>query len=191
MSFWESDLGALTGSAEDAFTKSFGLIPDGTTALARILEFKNDNFNGERTYKIDWLLLEGDFKGQHTFQKIKAFDKDPKARHKALNILVLLFKMFGVTKPEGGLPPTDDELRAFLNKSAGIKIMETKPNDEGKIYNFVGEIHPAEGFKSVTGEHRVVTSRTVTHGQDDPLESALTRQRRHQQAEKLEDDIPW
>jgi hypothetical protein len=189
MSFWDSELGVLTGNAEDAFSKSFGLIPDGTTALARILDFKNDAFGGDKTYKIEWLLLEGEFKGQHTFQKIKAFDPEPKVRHKALNMMVLLFKMFNVNKPASGLPPTDDELRVFCNKSAGIKIMETKPNDEGKVYNFVGEVHPAEGFKSVTGEKRVVASRIVTH--DDGLESALTRQRKHQQEQKLDDDIPW
>ncbi len=189
MSFWDSDLGALTGNAEDAFSKSFGLIPDGTTALARILSFKNDSFGGDKTFKIEWLLLEGDFKGQHTFQKIKAFDQEPKVRHKALNMMVLLFKLFGVNKPSSGLPPTDDELMAFVNKSAGIKIMETKPNDEGKVYNFVGEVHPSEGFKSVTGESRVVATRTVKH--DDPLESALTRQRRLQDDKKLDDDIPW
>ncbi len=187
--FWESDLGALTGNAEDAFSKSFSMIPDGTMALSRIVEFKNDTYNGIRTYKIDWLLLEGEYKGQHTFQKIKAFDTDPKKRHTSLNMLVLLFKLFGIAKPTSGLPPSDQELMAFIGKTAGIKVRETDPNDEGKVYNFVSEVHPSEGFKSVTGERKIVASKTVSHAQsDESLDSALTRNSRKQ---LVEDDIPW
>ena len=40
--FWSSELGEVTGSAEDAFAKTFTRIPDGTMALARIEKFKND-----------------------------------------------------------------------------------------------------------------------------------------------------
>ena len=41
MSFWESELGEVTGTAADAFAKSFTQIPDGTMALARIESFIN------------------------------------------------------------------------------------------------------------------------------------------------------
>jgi hypothetical protein len=185
MSFWSSELGELSGKAEDAFNKSFGLIPDGTTALARIMDFKNDSFNGIKTYKIDWLLVDGEFKGQHTFQKIKAFDQDPKVRYKALNMLMLIFKMFNV-KPVDDQPPTDAALQAFFNKTAGIKILETKPNDEGKTYNFVGEVHLAEGFKSATGERKVIAPKTVVR--DDLYDTAGSRNGR---LATSDDDIPW
>ena len=36
MSFWDSELGPITGSTDDAFVKSFSVIPDGTMALASI-----------------------------------------------------------------------------------------------------------------------------------------------------------
>jgi hypothetical protein len=185
MSFWSSDLGALSGSAEDAFSRSFSTIPDGTTALAKIISLKNDSFNGVKSYKIDWMLIEGDFKGQHTFQKIKAFDQDPKVRHKALNMMVLIYKLFGISKPAGDLPPNDDDLNLFANKIAGIKIMQTKPNEEGKVYNYVSEIHPAAGFQSKTGESKIYATREVVN--DD---SALTRNSRIS-TPALEDDIPF
>ena len=103
-SFWHSDLGDLTGTAEAAFIKSFDLIPDGTTALAKIKDFKNDSFGGDKFYKIEWVLIDGEFKGQHIFQKIKVYDPKPTIRHTALNMMMLIFKMFGIS-PQSANPP--------------------------------------------------------------------------------------
>ena len=82
--------------------------------------------------------------------------------------------------------PTDVELKIFTDKVAGIKILETKPNADGKIYNFVGEVHPREGFTSVTGEKRIVASQTISTGH---LDSALSRG--NKAAAGFEGDIPW
>ena len=171
--FWVSELGELSGTAEAAFIKSFSLIPDGTMALAKIKEFKNDSFGSDKFYKIEWVLMDGDFKGQHVFQKIKTYDEKPKIKHQALNMMMLIYKMFDV-KPRDANPPTDHDLRAFYDKIAGIKIQETKPNDEGKQYNYVSEIHPQDGFKSVTGSRKIV-SPVVSHIPGNPLDTAFSR----------------
>ena len=191
MSFWHSELGDLTGTAESAFTKSFDLIPDGTMALSKIKEFKNDSFGGDKFYKIEWVVIEGDFKGQHVFQKIKTYDPKPTTRHTALNMMMLIFKMFGIS-PQSGNPPSDQELRVFCDKIAGIKVQETKPNDEGKQYNYVSEVHPAAGFVSVTG-HRKIVSAVVTHAHGHgPLDSALTRNARKSTVDEFDsEDIPF
>lgn len=154
--FWTSELGTVTGTAADAYAKSFREIPDGTTALAKIDKF----VLSEREYKhyqIDWLLTDGDFKGQHVFHKIKAIDPDPrdknpaKTRHRALNMLMFIYKQFNA-KPKSNLAPTEADLGVFIGKQAGIKIQLTEPNEDGRQYSWVSEVHQSEGFVCETGK---------------------------------------
>ena len=143
-SFWTSELGPLSGSVEDAFAKSFRQIPDNTLALAKIVSFSHKAYEQTKYLQIEWLLTDGQFKGQHVFQKLHVFDADNKKRHRFLNMLMLVYKMFQLT-PKSSEPP----------------------NEKGKQYNWVSEIHPAAGFKCETGESAV-------HATHYP-ESALTR----------------
>jgi hypothetical protein len=157
-SFWDSELGDVTGKSEDAFAKQFAKIPDGTKALAKIESFTNQVYkdSGFKYLNIEWVLQDGDFRGQKVQQKLKVyggdkFDKDPmKTRHRALNMLKLLYQLFNI-KPKHTNPPTDQDLAMFAGKIAGIKIRETEPNDDGKQYNWVAEVHASQGFKSETG----------------------------------------
>lgn len=181
MSFWSSDLGEVTGNSADAFAKSFKQIPDNTTAIAKIIAFVNSEHNGYKYLNIDWLITDGDFKGQKVSQKIKVFDMDPKVRHRSLNMLKLIYQMFHV-KPLHNNPPSDQDLSVFLGKFAGINIRETEPNDQGKQYNWVSEIHSAEGFKCETGTRIEVTHKGV--------DSALTRYS-HAKVDVLDDEIPF
>jgi hypothetical protein len=158
MSFWESELGNVTGSAEDAFAKQFTHIPDGTKALAKIHSFTNQThkFSGFRYLNIEWILQDGEFRGQKVQQKLKVYggdehDKDPmKTRHRALNMLKLLYQLFDI-KPNHTNPPTDQDLAFFVGKVGGLKIRETAMNNNGLQYNWVAEVHPSQGFKSETG----------------------------------------
>jgi len=177
--FWISELGPLTGTAEDAFSKTFSMVPDNTMALAKIYSFTNQEFDGQKHLRIDWIITDGDFKMQHVFQKLHVYDLDPKKRHKALNMFKLLYTMFDL-KPTTMRPPEDENLKVFVNKHAGIKIQETAPNDKGRTYNWVSEVWPVAGFKSETGKTIVV-------------ESALTRNasRVVQPQDGLDMDIPF
>ncbi len=168
MSFWDSELGDVTGKAEDAFAKQFTQIPDGTKALAKIESFTNQVYkdSGFKYLNIEWVLQDGDFKGQKVQQKLKVYggdqyDKDPmKTRHRALNMLKLLYELFKI-KPKHSNPPTDQDLASFGGKIAGIKIRETAPNDKGKQYNWVAEVHPSQGFKAETGVGLPVVAQTA------------------------------
>jgi hypothetical protein len=194
MSFWESELGEVTGKAEDAFAKSFTQIPDGTMALARIESFINAEYQGNKYLSIDWLLTDGDFRGQKVNQKLKVYG-DPmakdsaKARHRALNMLKLIYQLYQV-KPKHAGDPTDQDLLIFVGKAAGIKIRETEPNHEGKQYNWVAEIHETKGFKCETGISVVVTHTNVQHGKE-PIDSAFSRQTQTPVDNRLDDDIPF
>ncbi len=181
--FWNSSLGEITGSENDAFAKTFTLIPDGTTALAKIHEFKEMEYQGFKYLQIDWLLTDGDFKGVKVQQKLKVFggdkfDKDSaKTRHRALNMLKLLYQLFKI-KPAHNNAPTHQDLVSFVGKIAGIHIRETVPNEQGKQYNWVGEVHASQGFKSETG-----VSVVTTHVNKPKLE--------HAKEPDLSDDLPF
>jgi hypothetical protein len=183
MDFWQSDLGEITGKAEDAFSKVIERIPNNTKALAKISSFINSAFGDTLYLNIVWELMDGECKGFKVFHKLKVFDTDPKKRHKALNMLKLLYQLFNITPTHSG-PPADNDLALFKGKIAGIKIQETAPNHEDKQYNWISEVHPASGFKSETGSPLV-----VTHKSGD-LESAFSRNPRGA-ANAIEDDLPF
>jgi hypothetical protein len=177
--FWSSELGEVTGNANDAFAKTFTQIPDGTMALAKIESFGNMEYNGNKFLVISWLLTDGDFKGQKVEQKLKVFgdpaSKDSaKARHRALNMLKLIYQLYSV-KPKHAGDPTDQDLAVFVGKESGIKIRETEPNDQGRQYNWVAEVHEKKGFKCETGVSVVVTHTNSNFGQG-TMDSAFSRQ---------------
>jgi len=192
--FWESDLGEVTGNAADAFAKTFKQIPDGTMALARIDNFINAEYEGNKYLSIDWILTDGDFKGQKVNQKLKVFG-DPravdsaKARHRSLNMFKLLYQLFHM-KPKHAGEPTDQDLALFNGKIAGLKIRETEPNHEGKQYNWVSEVHEAKGFKCETGISVIVSHTNVQHKQG-TLDSAFSRNEPDGRNGSLDDDVPF
>lgn len=196
MSFWESELGEITGSADDAFAMQITHIPDNTMALARIDAFTNKMIEEFQFLQIDWVLTDGDFKGQKVQQKLKVygggkFDRDPaKTKHRALNMFKLLYQLFNL-KPKHPNPPTDQDLAVFVGKIAGIKIRETEPNEQGKQYNWVSEVHSSQGFKCETGVSLPKTViEPIVANEYSPPQSALSRHQ-HAQAALVEDDLPF
>ncbi len=193
MSFWDSELGEITGSSEDAFAKSFKQIPDGTKALAKIEKFFNAEYQGNKYISIDWVLIDGDFKGQKVNQKLKVYgdpiSKDSsKTRHRALNMLKLIYQLYNV-KPKHSGEPSDDDLSTFHGKIAGINIRETEPNHEGKQYNWVSEVHESKGFKCETGVSFVVTHTNISNKKG-TLDSAFSKNDSVSN-NTLDDDIPF
>jgi hypothetical protein len=179
--FWISPLGELTGKPEDAYTRQFKQIPDDTLALAQIAAFTNEEHEGKKHLKIDWVLTDGDFTGQHVFQKLHVFDDEPKKRHRSLNLLMLMYKTYNLS-PKSKDAPSNADLMVFKGKEYGIKIQLTEPNDKGKQYTWVSEIHPVAGFKCETGNVQSV----VHH-----VDTALSRNADSRLTEVLEDDIPF
>lgn len=159
MSFWNTEIGDITGDASSSFTNQIKQIPDNTYALAKIKKFAHKHFGADHTLEIEWELTDGPFAGQKVWQKLKCWDSVEKTRYRALNMLLLLFKLYEFNPPPARAPH-DNELGIFLGKTAGIKIQETEPNDEGKQYNWVSEVHAAKGFQSKSGTSTAPTKRT-------------------------------
>lgn len=148
MSFWYSELGEITGLENDSFQKSYTIIPDGTLALAKILKFSNDkSFKGDDMLSIKWELTDGEFKGNEIKQTILVFHKTPFVKHRALNMLKLLYRLHNLPLPQNN--PSDHDLSLFTNRVSGLKISENHYN--GKTSNIVSEVHAPQGFICKTG----------------------------------------
>ena len=175
MSFWESKTGApLTGSAEDAFTSSFTIIPDGTTASAMIKAFEIKQFGEEAFYQITWKIVSDQFKNQEVRQKLNTFDVKPEKAQRALNMMMLIYKLFD-HKPTHNNAPTNDDLKPLTGKVAVIKIQEWALN--GKEGNFVSEVHKLNAeFKPEIGVK---------------LEKVNVPPAKHTDAELLDLDVPF
>jgi len=148
MSFWISPLGQeVSGTPESSFVAGFSIIPDGTKVLASIKKFEFINRDDFQFHQITWVILDGQFKGEQVRQKIHTMDQDPNKRHRALNMMMLIYKMFDASPSADGIP--DAELAMFHGKIAGIVIREWQNN--GKEGNWVSEVHKAAGFEQKTG----------------------------------------
>ena len=50
--FWESELGTISGTPEDAFGNAIDPIPDGTFAPSKIIAFENKEFMGTQYLQV-------------------------------------------------------------------------------------------------------------------------------------------
>lgn len=174
MSFFDG----IQGDAEHAFVKTFAVIPDNTTAIADIKLAVIAEQNDEKFYELTWRIIDGDFKGQQIRQKIKCWDGDSYKAKRAKSMLLLIMTMFHV-KHSGEGAPNELEILPLIGKIAGIKIgYMASPKSDGTLgeYNFVREVHKAEGFECSVGESPRV-------------ESAFSRNPKTQKP--LEGDIPF
>lgn len=193
MAFWQTPIGRITGDESVAFSHpQVKSIPNNTTAIAKIKEFKKKTFMDNSYYQVDWVITDGQFKNHHVFQKIRAFDADDKKRYKALNLLMFFFKFFNVGLTHEG-EPTDHDLAEFEGLSAGIRIHETEENADGKIYNWVGQIMPTIDFKCETGIHLATQKRaTAPRDMSYPFQENPKRQPNGNVAHDIIDDtIPF
>jgi len=160
MSFYIHNGEKVTGNENDAFTKSFMQIPEGTKAIARINKFEviskeaSQYGDAQKYIQLTYKLLDGDFKGREVQQKIKCFDGKDDQIKRAKNMLVLIMKLCNFT-PTHTDEPTTAELSKMCSNIAGIMIGEWSmvKNDNSGIMegNFVREVHVSNGFECETG----------------------------------------
>jgi hypothetical protein len=153
--FWQTSIGPVVGTPDEAFTKGLEVIPHGSKALGIVVSAKFDqDFMGNTIVRIEWQLTNGEFAKRQIKQNIKIYDKDENKRATALNMLMLMFRVFCIPL-DMSRAPIDGDLAQFVHKQAGIKIDEyyTTKND-GKILhgNYVSEVHPVDGFEVMTGK---------------------------------------
>ena len=180
MSFWSSNVGSVSGDPKDAFVKTFENIPDGSKLLARIKSIEVVDGNNGKFIEVTWQVKGSEFDGQQVRQKIKCWDDDSTKRHKALNMFMLLHKLFNIQPSD--YEPDRAFLMKFINKGAGIKVQLTKPMPEtGNRYNWVSEVHSHQSFETYVPEVQEevveVKPKTSYLGVNEP--------------QNLDDDIPF
>jgi hypothetical protein len=167
MNFWETSEGEkLTGDERSSFTESFEIIPDRTTAIADIVFIERakptEHYLHDK-YSIVWKITSNDFIRREVTQNLKCFDDNSRIANRSKNMLVRLYKLFGLKAASGNAPETED-LQLFVGKKAGIKINEysmIKNDGETACGNYVSEVHDIKGFicaKGVKKEEGLVKS---------------------------------
>lgn len=150
MSFWNSELGEISGTAEHAFKTAYALIPRGTMHLARIDEFSKQQFASDVYYSITWTITSGEYMNRKVFQKVRVFDENPQRRHRALNMMKFIYMLFGI-KPESNQEPGQHELNKFVSKHAVIMVdqWQLEVNGEKKEGNFVSAIYNKDEMRKI------------------------------------------
>lgn len=195
MSFWQSGTGVIpTGTPEAAFLKDFSVIPNGTTALAKIVNFSNVDQENKHTghwdkyIQIIWKLTEGEYKGREVSQKIKCFSGTPESIDRNLNMLRLIMTLCQFS-PTHQNAPTDPELKKMEGKACGIKIREwSLPKADGTGMaegNFVSEVYDTKGFEAERGVKLEPKPSPL------PVQSALSRNHKHANNTLIDDDVPF
>jgi hypothetical protein len=171
---------------------SFGIIPDGTTALAVIKSCEviekaaNDYREADKFIEVIYKISSADFKGREVAQKIRVFQGKPESIYRNLNMLKLLMTLCNY-KPAHNNEPTNQDLASLCNKTIGIKISEwSMPKRDGGIMegNNVSEVHAPSGFECQIG-----VKAEVTHN-NKGVDSAFSRNSGAAQKD-LEEDLPF
>ena len=202
MGFWTSPTGQeVTGNQKDSFLPSFGIIPDGTTALAVIKSCEviekaaNDYREADKFIEVIYKISSADFKGREVAQKIRVFQGKPESIYRNLNMLKLLMTLCNY-KPAHNNEPTNQDLASLCNKTLGIKISEwSMPRkisespmprrDKGIMEgNNVSEVHAPSGFECQIG-----VKAEVTHN-NKGVDSAFSRNSGAAQND-LDEDMPF
>lgn len=131
MSFWQtSDNQQLDTSGK--FEMGGGEpIPANTALKVMITEASWDEYDGERTIKLRWDVIDGEYKNRVVFQKIRVLDSDTKKRDKALRMLAAIDANSGGKLMALGREPSDMDLAScLLNKPMWIKVQVWEMNDK-------------------------------------------------------------
>jgi len=188
MSFYSlSDGSSPTGSEEDSNASVILTVFDNTFAKAKITACEIKIWGDNKYVEVRWQLIDTKFKGIFVTQKIKVFEQSGKARDRAINMLVRLYKIANLKLSHSDAPGNSD-LAMLKGRVMGIKIQQWFY--QGKEGNWVSEVHSAEEFTSKEGvlknapaENPLIASNSM------PIEAY---QKMSNQADSMvDDDIPF
>ena len=180
--FWKSDLGEIDGTNKNAFKTVFRNIPNNSYLIGQIIKAEHEEMFNKDCISIHWEISNGEYKGRKVFQNLFVYpdpDNDSyreQERFKALNMLRLLFDIASIPTPENA--PTNQDLEQLILLKAGLRILETKPNAQGKQFNRIAEVHPHRGFEEKIGQYLIDPKPNYKEGKNVPFD-------------ELNDDVPF
>lgn len=117
MSFWDTTSGTISKANTSATAEIGGSgapIPDGTKVRAIITEAGWDEYEGERSIKLRWDVIDGPYKKRVVFHKVKVMGSDKKKAEKQKRMLAAIDFNCGGKLMDAGVEPTDASLSMAL-----------------------------------------------------------------------------
>ena len=178
--FWETEEPISTTGEFEAGGGNFEPIPAGTQLIAAIKDavIENTDWDGD-FIKLQWGVLDGEYKNRVVFQKIHVFSDDAKKAEKAKRMLAAIDANCGGALMKARVEPTGESLRAsLLAKPMYITVM-------------VWEMDGDKGLMSGNWVNSVAPMRKGTTTAPSPATKSKQRAATPPPAEEFEDDIPF
>lgn len=114
----------------------FDPIPANTAIKCNINSAAWDEFQGDRFIAIDWIVVDGEYKNRHVFQKLKVLDANGNTAQRAKRMLAAIDFNAGGNLLRSGTMPDDGALaQNLINRIMWIKVGVW--NYDGKTGNYV------------------------------------------------------
>ena len=176
--FWDTEEPISATGEFEAGGGNFEPIPSGTQLIAAIKDAAIENTDRDGDFiKLQWGVLDGEYKNRVVFQKIHVFSDDARKAEKAKRMLAAIDANCGGALMKARVEPTGDSIRAaLLAKPMYITVM-------------VWEMEGDKGFMSGNWVNAVAPMRKSTT----PAPATKPKQRASTPppAEEFEDDIPF
>ena len=145
--FWETEEPISTTGEFETGGGNFEPIPAGTQLIAAIKEAMIDHTERDGDFfKLQWGVLDGEYKNRVVFQKLHVFSDDAKKAEKAKRMLAAIDANCGGALMKARVEPTEESLCAsLLAKPMYITVMvwETQDKDGKDISgNWVNAVAP-------------------------------------------------
>lgn len=127
--FNTSDNQSIVATTEFESNNSFNPIPAGTTVTASIEQAGWEEYEGEWTIKLTWVVLSGEYQNRKIFQKVRVEDMDAKKRDKALKMLAAIDANCGGTLMASNKRPESNDLLSLCSRPMSIKLMVWEMNE--------------------------------------------------------------
>ena len=178
--FWETEEPISTTGEFETGGGNFEPIPAGTQLIAAIKDAMIDNTEHDGDFiKLQWGVLDGEYKNRVVFQKIHVFSDDAKKAEKAKRMLAAIDANCGGALMKARVEPTGESLRAsLLAKPMYITVM-------------VWEMEGDKGFMSGNWVNAVAPMRKGTTTAPAPATKPKQRASTPPPAEEFDDDIPF
>ncbi len=178
--FWETEEPISTTGEFESGGGNFEPIPAGTQLIAAIKDAVIENTDRDGDFiKLQWGVLDGEYKNRVVFQKLHVFSDDAKKAEKAKRMLAAIDANCGGALMKARVEPTGDSIRAaLLAKPMYITVM-------------VWEMEGDKGFMSGNWVNAVAPMRKGTTTAPAPATKPKQRASTPPPAEEFEDDIPF
>ena len=144
--FWDTEEPISATGEFEAGGGNFEPIPSGTQLIAAIKDAAIENTDRDGDFiKLQWGVLDGEYKNRVVFQKIHVFSDDAKKAEKAKRMLAAIDANCGGALMKARVEPTGDSIRAaLLAKPMYITVMVWEmEGDKGPMSgNWVNAVAP-------------------------------------------------